>query len=152
VGRVHYRIRGEESSAAVAAAVAKCKPASTISSEQNDRQLSAGANGQTGPWLAPATDSDSAQRREHGVIIERCVALVEQVSVDLDTSLYARLIRPQSVHAYEGQVGLVSAFAAHRSLEATRGSKRAGSLALTSAPATDESRDLIGHGRTVHKH
>jgi hypothetical protein len=39
----------EESSAAVAVAVAKRKPASTISGDQSDRQLSAAASWQTGP-------------------------------------------------------------------------------------------------------
>jgi hypothetical protein len=44
VGRFRYRIREEQARAAVAATVAKRKPASAISDEQSDRQLSANAS------------------------------------------------------------------------------------------------------------
>ena len=50
----------KQQSAATAPGVAKRKPASTISGEQSDRQLSAGASRQTGPQLASSTDSDCA--------------------------------------------------------------------------------------------
>ena len=45
------------------AAVAKGKPASTVSGEQSDRQRSAGASRPTGRQLAASTDADSAQLR-----------------------------------------------------------------------------------------
>jgi hypothetical protein len=47
VGRFVYRVREEQSLAAVAAAVAKQKPASMSSGEQSDHQLSAGASRRT---------------------------------------------------------------------------------------------------------
>jgi hypothetical protein len=40
--------------------VAKRKPASSVSGEQSDRQLSAGASRPCGLWLAVSTDADSA--------------------------------------------------------------------------------------------
>jgi hypothetical protein len=64
VGWLRHSIREEQSPAAVAAGVAKRKPASTVSGEQSDRQLSAGASRQTGALLASSTDSDSARCRK----------------------------------------------------------------------------------------
>ena len=47
----------------VIACVAKHKPASTVSGEQSDRPLSAGASRPTGPWLAFPADAHLARRR-----------------------------------------------------------------------------------------
>jgi hypothetical protein len=89
----HYRIiLTKKQPAATARLVAKREPASTISGEQSDRQLSTGASQQIGLKLASSADSDSAQREAVAIRDEMLVGAAKEVSGGADGQQRSRIV------------------------------------------------------------